>query len=109
MLLAKADLTGLVRHNPIHSVPVTPNHITISDPPARPARSAFTLLLDLDALSGKGISEQEFNNLLTSCSLCRRVITTEMFNKHECETLRAIHTAGEGDTIDLSGIASDDD
>ena len=67
-------------------------------------KSALEFLLDLDLLSGVGLSPTQFKKLFCCCDDCDRIVTQQSFLNHECLDQDVSHTniEKELDIIDLS-------
>ena len=65
-------------------------------------KSALEFLLDLDSLSGVGLSPTRFKNLFSRCDDCDRIMTQRSFLNHECLDQDDTNVERELDVIDLS-------
>jgi hypothetical protein len=65
-------------------------------------KSTLEFLLDLDSLSGIGLSAKQFKMLFSRCDCCDRIMTKRSFLNHECLDQDFYTDIREFDVIDLT-------
>jgi hypothetical protein len=65
-------------------------------------KSVLEFLLDLDLLSGIGLSAKQFKMLFSHCDCCNRIMTKRSFLNHECLDQDFYTDIREFDVIDLT-------
>jgi hypothetical protein len=71
---------------PTHSAIDLNNFPTFVPSVHAPRKSEFQMLMQLDSVSGAGLSETEFLTLFVKCNGCAMIMTRGSVAYHECKT-----------------------